>query len=517
MTQSLPNFSTARVLVVGDVMLDRYWHGDTRRISPEAPVPVVQVERVEARPGGAANVAVNVAALGATVTLVGLVGDDEPAQALRDALDGTGVRDQLAVFAEHPTICKMRVMSRHQQLLRLDVERPWNDARHHGAIETQVRKSLPHHDVLVLSDYAKGALGDVQSLIALARDANVPVIVDPKGIDFDRYRGATALTPNLSEFEAICGRLVGDDAIGEGANKLRQHLALQWLLVTRGEDGMTLVDADGVVTHRHTEARQVYDVTGAGDTVVAVLGTAIAAGASVEHAATLANVAAGTVVSKAGTASVSAAELAEASAAGAAGEAGVLSIEQAIASVGRARSRGETVVFTNGCFDILHAGHVACIAAAKAFGDRLVVAINDDESVRRLKGEGRPINGVGARMAVLAALGDVDWVVSFSQDTPLDVIRALVPDVLVKGGDYTPDTVVGADEVLARGGTVELVDMVPGLSTTATIAAMKTRLSVEPRTVIQPRASTESRTSATPWASLESGPSTSDRSGGTSE
>jgi len=465
MSLTLPELAGTRILVVGDVMLDRYWTGHTRRISPEAPVPVVRVEHQRGVPGGAGNVALNLAALDVAVTLAGVTGDDEAGRELAAALSAAGVSLALRTVAGVPTITKLRVISRNQQLIRLDFE---DDLSAGGEIAAD---SLPLDavDLVVLSDYAKGTLAHPEAIIAAARDAGVPVLVDPKGQDFSRYRGATLLTPNHAEFSAVVGDTQDDAALVERASSLRRDLSLEALLVTRGERGMTLVTHDGVV-HLSADAREVYDVTGAGDTVIAMLAAAIAAGSNFEQAAQLANLAAGVAVGKLGTATVTRDELQQAMHRRGVGGRSVVSQDDLVAIVADARARGQRVVMTNGCFDILHAGHVAYLEEAKRLGDRLIVAVNDDASVATLKGPRRPVNPLADRMSVLAALAAVDWVVPFSDDTPAALIAALAPDVLVKGGDYRPEQIAGADTVLASGGEVRVLAFQEGRSTTRILA-----------------------------------------------
>ncbi len=469
---NLPRFDQARVLVVGDVMLDRYWHGPTARISPEAPVPVVKVEQIEDRPGGAANVALNIAALNGRATLAGLVGTDEPAAVLAQRLAETRIDCLFQAIAARPTITKLRVISRHQQLLRLDFEEQFaaEDARQ---LIDKVLPVIAGFDVLVLSDYAKGALADPQALIAAAKQLAIPVLVDPKGADFHKYRGATLLTPNLHEFEAVVGSCDSEEVLVERGKNLIRECGLHALLITRGEHGMTLLQLDQPELHLPAQAREVFDVTGAGDTVISVLATALAAGSTMADAVMLANTAAGIVVGKLGTATVSAPELRRAVQRQQGGDRGVMTLETLRLAVADAREQGEQIVFTNGCFDILHAGHVGYLEQAKAQGDRLIVAINDDASVARLKGPTRPINTVDRRMAVLAGLEAVDWVVSFADDTPENLLRALQPDVLVKGGDYRKDQVVGWEIVEGYGGSVKVLMFYDDCSTTKIVEKIK--------------------------------------------
>jgi len=469
MKVSLPAFEKAKVLVVGDVMLDRYWVGPTGRISPEAPVPVVKINQVEDRPGGAANVALNIATLGGQVQLAGLVGEDETANALTVGVRALGVEPQWLTIKDKPTITKLRVLSRNQQLIRLDFEEPF-EPQDSASLLKQAETLLEGVDVVVLSDYAKGAIVQPQAFIALARSKGVKVLVDPKGSDFSRYHGASLITPNMSEFEAVVGKVTSEADLLQKARGLLQQHQFEAILVTRSEKGMTLVTLDAPELHIPTVAREVYDVTGAGDTVISALATALAAGAQLPQACAIANTAAGVVVGKLGTSTVSRIELIEALALhhGESGF-GVVSEDQLAYALEQAKLRGERVVMTNGCFDILHAGHVSYLKQAKALGDRLIVAVNDDASVKRLKGEGRPVNPVDRRMAVLAGLASVDWVVPFSEDTPQRIIARLLPDLLVKGGDYQLDQIAGGAEVMAAGGQVQVLGFEDGISTTAII------------------------------------------------
>jgi D-beta-D-heptose 7-phosphate kinase/D-beta-D-heptose 1-phosphate adenosyltransferase len=463
------DFAGTRVLVVGDVMLDSYWHGATSRISPEAPVPVVRIGAEETRAGGAANVAVNVAGLGAAAQLIGLVGDDATATQLEALVAGRGVDHALHRVPGSTTIRKLRILSRHQQLIRLDFEEAF-ERTDRGALDAAFAARLGATDVVILSDYAKGLLADPQPFIAAARARGLPVVVDPKGTDFARYRGATILTPNLGEFEAVAGRCADDAEIAARGLALCGKLALGALLVTRSEHGMTLLVPGAAPLHLAALARDVYDVTGAGDTVVATLGAALGAGMALRDAVALSNVAAGLVVGKLGTATVSAGELKRAlNEQRRKPTRGVVSEAALAAELDAARAAGERIVMTNGCFDILHPGHVDYLGQARALGDRLVVAVNADESVRRLKGPGRPVNALASRMRLLAALACVDWVVAFGEDTPERLICALLPDVLVKGGDYRADEIAGGACVRAAGGEVRVLDFLPGHSSSATI------------------------------------------------
>ena len=465
MKVTLPDFRHANVLVVGDVMLDRYWYGPTSRISPEAPVPVVKVDTVEERPGGAANVAMNIASLGANARLVGLTGIDDAARALSAKLGEVNVKCDFVSVPTHPTITKLRVLSRNQQLIRLDFEEGFSSIDPQPIFD-RIQHVLPKLGALILSDYAKGALNSVQQMIQLARAANVPVLIDPKGTDFERYRGATLLTPNLSEFEAVVGRCKTDEELVERGLQLMREFELTALLVTRSEQGMTLLQHDQPPLHMPTQAQEVYDVTGAGDTVIGVLATCIAAGTSLEEACFLANAGAGVVVGKLGTSTVSPIELENAIRGRSETGFGVMSQDELKVAVANARQRGEKVVMTNGVFDILHAGHVSYLANARKLGDRLIVAVNSDASTKRLKGEERPVNALAQRMIVLAALEAVDWVISFEEDTPQRIISEILPDLLVKGGDYKPEDIAGGKEVIAAGGEVRVLNFEDGCSTT---------------------------------------------------
>ncbi|MCL2893912.1 bifunctional D-glycero-beta-D-manno-heptose-7-phosphate kinase/D-glycero-beta-D-manno-heptose 1-phosphate adenylyltransferase HldE [Brenneria tiliae] len=472
MKVTLPDFRRAGVLVVGDVMLDRYWYGPTSRISPEAPVPVVKVDAIEERPGGAANVAMNIASLGAGSRLVGLTGIDDAARALSSKLGEVNVKCDFVSVPTHPTITKLRVLSRNQQLIRLDFEEGFGGVDPQPMIE-RIQQALPNIGALVLSDYAKGALVHVQTMIQTAKAAGVPVLIDPKGTDFSRYRGATLLTPNLSEFEAVAGRCKNEDELVSRGMQLVADYQLSALLITRSEQGMTLLQPGKAPLHLPTQAQEVYDVTGAGDTVIGVLAAALAAGNSLEEACFLANAAAGVVVGKLGTSTVSPIELENAIRGRAETGFGVMSESQLKEAVALARQRGEKIVMTNGCFDILHAGHVSYLANARKLGDRLIVAVNSDASTKRLKGPTRPVNPLPQRMIVLGALEAVDWVVPFEEDTPQRLIAEVLPDILVKGGDYQPHEIAGSEEVWANGGEVRVLNFEDGCSTTNIINAIK--------------------------------------------
>lgn len=454
--QALPDFSQANVLVVGDVMLDRYWFGDTSRISPEAPVPVVKINAADNRPGGAGNVALNIAALGANVTLIGVTGQDEASRHLKDQLNAANVKHDLVELPSLATIVKLRVLSRHQQLIRLDFEDQLILAQSE-LLEERLKAHLANTQVLILSDYKKGTLQNPSALIQLAKAAGVMVIVDPKSDDFSIYEHADIITPNFKEFEMVAGACKNEQAILAQGRALMNAHHIGKLLVTRGEHGMTLIEPEQH-THLPAYAKEVFDVTGAGDTVIAVLGAALAAGSSAFDAIALANLGASLVVNKLGAATVSTPELQVALTGRTTFSSGIVNDEQLLQAVKEVRAQGKKVVFTNGCYDILHAGHVMSLQMAKDLGDFLVVAVNSDASIKQLKGPNRPINNLDHRMTVLASLGMVDCVVPFSDDTPERLLRLIQPDLLVKGGDYRIDQVVGADIVTSYGGEVRIMN-----------------------------------------------------------
>lgn len=476
MQELIPSFAKTRLLCVGDVMLDRFVDGKVKRISPEAPVPVLSAAREMEMLGGAGNVARNATALGADVDLLAVVGRDDGGRRIGAlASASAGLHAHLVLDPDRPTTVKTRFQAAGQQLLRVDGESAQAVA---GEVELGLLEAatalLADCDVVVLSDYAKGTLTArlIQTVNETAQAMKKPVVVDPKSRILERYAGAAIITPNLGELEDAAGRHLADDAaIVEAATHVVKAGGFEALLVTRSEQGMTLVRADGTVHHQRSQAREVYDVAGAGDTVVATLALALGAGADFETAAALANAAAGVVVGKAGTATVSAAELLTAASAPATSPIRIANdVARAVQTAELWRGAGLKIGFTNGCFDLLHPGHLKVIDAARQHCDRLVVGLNSDASVARLKGEGRPVTGEANRAEVLAALRAVDLVVVFEEDTPEDLVLALQPDLIAKGGDYTEDEVVGADTVRARGGDVLLVPLVEGLSTTRTLA-----------------------------------------------
>lgn len=463
------------VLVVGDAMLDKYVWGEVERISPEAPVPVVRATLRDEKPGGAANVAMNLAGLGAHVTLAGFGGGDLEQGALESLLAKAGIEPALTTVPNVPTTCKLRILSGNQQMMRLDLESPpaFSKADYQDMLD-RILAVLPDASVVVLSDYAKGVLtGPVcQVIIHGARELNIPVLVDPKNRSFARYRGATTICPNLKELSAATGEPVADlDRLLTSAQGQLQSLQMEFMAVTLGEKGITVLRKDSR-THASAIVRQVYDVSGAGDTVIAVLALALACGVAIESAVQLANIAAGIVVSKVGTVPIQRQELLSALSQQIAlhMDEKVLRLDRLLARVAAWRSSGERMVFTNGCFDILHIGHIRLLEQARRRGDRLVVGLNSDRSVCQLKGPLRPIVAESERARILAALSSVDAVIVFDENTPLKLIEAIRPEVLVKGGDYTQESVVGAAQVRSWGGRVELIPLVEGASTTGLIA-----------------------------------------------
>lgn len=475
----ISRFAGVRVLCVGDVMLDHFVYGSVERISPEAPVPVLTVERETRMPGGAGNVARNLAALGASTTLASVIGADSAGDILaRLITDQPGLTPALLKSAGRPTSVKVRHIAGGQQMLRTDHE---TRAPIKSDIEEQlcaiITDAAASADIIILSDYAKGVLTQrvVATAAAAARKHGIRVVADPKSSDLSRYHGVHFLTPNAKELSAAAGLLVNDDSSAvTAARRAMEGMDLEALIVTRSEQGMTLVTTTGQVTHLPAAAREVFDVSGAGDTVIATLAVAIAAGASLQDAASLANIAAGIVVGKAGTAVVRPDEIAEAvQATEIRGASAKIRTQAATLDLVQTwRARGLKIGFTNGCFDLVHPGHISMLAQARGQCDRLVVGLNTDRSVRHLKGPTRPVNTEVARAIVLSALESVDAVTMFDEDTPIQLIRSLRPDVLVKGADYSPGQVVGADEVVGWGGRVFLAELTPGQSTTGIVSRM---------------------------------------------
>jgi len=469
-------FSQLKVLVIGDIMLDRYIHGEVERISPEAPVPVIRHAQRYERAGGAANVAMNLSGLGCQTFLAGFWGSDSEQTELAAILERAKIDTVGVVSSTLPTISKTRIVGRMQQLLRLDIEsRDPIPIAEVQRLQDRAAELVAKVHAVVLSDYAKGALTRplCEAVIRNARAAGIPVFVDPKTPDFSKYSGATSVCPNLGELSAATGipSHHTEELLNAGQALVGEH-DFKFLTVTMSEKGITVLQAPSAdspgIFHSPARAREVFDVSGAGDTVIATLAASIAGGLKVETAVELANLAAGIVVSKVGTVPIAAHELVAAltpSSGLTAGEK-ILDLERIKLRVAEWRSSGETIVFTNGCFDLLHVGHITLLEDCRRFGSKLVLGLNADASVCRLKGPTRPIVSERERARVMAALAAVDAVVLFEEDTPLELIRALRPNVLVKGGDYTIETVVGHEDVIASGGRVEIVPTVEGFSTT---------------------------------------------------
>lgn len=460
------------VLVIGDLMLDRYLIGDVQRISPEAPVPVVLLKEQNDRAGGAANVAANLANLGITTRIAGCVGEDAEATTLLALINHLGIKSEAVIqSSERPTIAKTRVMSSHQQIVRIDQE---SQAALSEAENTELHILITRaiHDqpaIVILSDYAKGVLSEstCRFIIETCHQAKIPVLVDPKGHDYTKYKGATALTPNKKETAEACGVSMNDNkALLAAAKQLKRSLDLDFLAVTRGEEGITLLEQD-TDHHIAATAKQVFDVSGAGDTVIATLAAGLIHGLSAQEALSLANTAAGIVVGKVGTVPIQLDELLhELTSKNASKQADkICDLPSLKNKVNNWRASHQKIVFTNGCFDLLHAGHVTYLEAAKKTGDKLILGLNTDRSVSALKGPTRPVIHENDRARVLAALEAVDAVILFDDDTPLNLIDAIKPDVIVKGDDYTEEQVVGGNEVKSWGGSVKLIPLVQGRST----------------------------------------------------
>lgn len=469
------------VLVIGDVMLDRYLIGNVNRISPEAPVPIVLLNRSEARAGGAANVAANLSGLGLSAQIIGCIAHDDAGHTLKRLMNEAGIdTSHLMISDSRPTVAKTRVMSGNQQIVRIDEESTSAFSQQEAdMLLKQVNQALHQKPAMViLSDYAKGLLNTevCQAIITLCKQLRIPVIADPKGRDYSKYHGASALTPNKKETAEACGvPLHETETLLQAAKQLKDHLALNFLAVTRGEEGISFID-DTHIEHIPATAKQVYDVSGAGDTVIATLAAGLVHNLNPHDALQLANIAAGIVVGKVGTVPVSQAELLKTliSEDGQSQVDKICDRAQLISLVKDWRDQGQKIVFTNGCFDLLHAGHVTYLEAAKKTGDKLILGLNTDRSVSALKGPTRPVVHEGDRARVLAALASVDAVILFDEDTPLALIDLVRPDVIVKGDDYTEDQVVGGKEVKSWGGSVKLIPLVQGRSTSNIIKKLGT-------------------------------------------
>ncbi|MBI78616.1 MAG: bifunctional heptose 7-phosphate kinase/heptose 1-phosphate adenyltransferase [Rhodospirillaceae bacterium] len=478
--QLIDRLDKVNILCLGDVMLDKFVYGDVSRISPEAPVPVCRVIDEASMLGGAGNVARNLAEVGVSVDFVSVVGNDEAADQVLSLVQGINqIRPKLIREPGRQTTIKERYFGGSQQLMRLDREDCKdisNDTKEN--IFDYVRKTIATADALILSDYGKGILTpeSLQELISIAKNCNCPVIVDPKGGDYQRYRGATVITPNLRELSESSKRgIVDNTTLVDAARFIAMEYGIENILVTRSAEGMTLV-SDKSIDHLPAEAREIFDVSGAGDTVVAILAAVLAAGGGLLMASRLSNIAAGIAVGKTGTAVVSATELVESLQSQDSlhlSNSKILSLEDAKKKVEIWRSQSDKIGFTNGCFDLIHPGHLALLAESRFICDRLIVGLNSDSSVKQIKGESRPIQNEESRASVLASLACVDMVVVFSEETPIELIKALRPDFLSKGADYLLENVVGADLVQSYGGQVFLVDIEEGHSTTGTIERLE--------------------------------------------
>ena len=462
----------SNILVIGDVMLDRYLYGTVDRVSPEAPVPVLKPNKEEIRLGGAANVALNLSSLGSKVNLIGIAGKDSASKQIVNLLKDNKIKNSL-IKSNLPTITKLRLISSKQQLLRIDNEEEftkedWKSAK--SKFDESI--ALKSNNLLIISDYGKGTLQDIPSLITKAKRYKKIVLVDPKGNNFSKYKGADIITPNFLEFEGVVGTVRSEKDITEKAKSLIESLHLGALLITRGQEGMTLFNKEKSKIVRSdfpTQAKEVFDVSGAGDTVIASIAASLSTGFDISSAVKLANVAAGIVVGKSGTATASLLEIEPYFS----NEDSLYNLNEIQKHSSMLKKRNKKIIFTNGCFDILHAGHVYYLEQAKKLGDELVVGLNSDSSVKNLKGTDRPINNLDQRAKVLSSLECVDKVVSFSEATPIKLIKAIKPDVIVKGGDYKVKDVVGHNEAGSWGGKVRIIPLMPGLSTTNIIKKFK--------------------------------------------
>ncbi len=469
---SFPDISGTKIVVIGDVMLDRFWGGSCRRISPEAPVPIVDIQTKEDRAGGAGNVAVNLANLGASVSLVGIAGNDQYGRELKKCVESAGVCWEV-MQCEAETIIKFRVLSRNQQLIRMDFEQDLSKYADKFFLK-HAQQQIESADLVIFSDYGKGSLSSINLLLQYCRRVDKTTLIDPKGDCFEKYRGGMLLTPNLAEFEKVVGPCPNSEVLVTKAEKLRASLDLEAILVTRSEAGMTLIEAARAPEHFEASAREVFDVTGAGDTVIAVIAACLGSGLTLSESAQFANTAAGLVVAKLGTASVTPEELMAAKSliTSAPLVEKILSESDLVDRLISLRGQGLRIVMTNGCFDLIHPGHVSYLREAANLGDILIVAVNDDESVRKLKGDSRPINTVRDRMAVLEGIEAVDLITSFQEDNPERLISVLKPDFLVKGGDYTIDQIAGSESVIENGGQVVILSYLKNYSTSNLIGRL---------------------------------------------
>lgn len=466
----LLSFKNQKILVVGDVMLDTNCFGTINRISPEAPVPILHVSKEIFSPGGAGNVAMNLSSLGAQTHIMGVVGADENAKTLRSIFKKNKVKAFLQTSYKNTTINKYRVMSENQHLLRIDHERKIKDFNK-IKFRNQFLKILPNIDLVIFSDYAKGTLEDIEFLINKSKKEGLKVIIDPKGNCYQKYKGADLITPNLKEFQDAVGISTNLKEIEKKGINLCKKLDIKSILITLGENGMAFTSKDNEFFHIDTDAKEVFDVTGAGDTVIAALSAAYSQNIDIRECIKISNIAAGIAVSKIGTTNISIDDLNNKIQNIFVKSSNKILTRKAL--IKKLLSVSKKIVFTNGCFDILHPGHIKYLEQAKELGDLLIVGVNDDKSVQRLKGKNRPINKLVHRMKMLASLSSVDFVVSFSESTPLKLIKDINPNVLVKGGDYRLDQIIGAREVIKKGGHVRRLEFVDGYSTTKIIESLK--------------------------------------------
>ncbi len=466
---NIPDFSKAKILVVGDIMLDKYLIGDTKRISPEAPVPIVKVEDNYERLGGAANVALNLSKLKCKVGLIGIVGDDGSSKIIQKKLREEKIRDFLIKSKDYRTIEKLRLISRNQQLLRLDFEENLPNKSSDDLLKI-FRENVQNYDLVILSDYNKGCLIQANKIIDFCRREGIKVIVDPKQINYKIYKGATLITPNFKEFELIVGKCENLKKINQKGKELIEELNLEGILLTMGEKGIILLQKDKESYVENTKAREVFDVTGAGDTVIAITAACIALKESLERSVSLANLGAGIVVGRLGTNAITIDDIKN--------KIGninskLLDLKNLKKLLKVSEDNSEKIVMTNGCFDILHSGHVQFLEQAKKLGDKLIIAINTDKSVKNLKGQNRPINNLKSRIEVLKGLSSVDWIIPFDEETPEKLIELITPNILVKGSDYEIEKIAGAQHVFKNGGEVFTINLLKGHSTTNIIEKIK--------------------------------------------
>lgn len=469
----LPDFSSVSILVAGDLMLDTHWFCDTNKVSPEAPVLVVNKKASQNRLGGAANVAFNLASLGVQTSITGLLGQDVASNIIIEMLQQANIENVCMTAPQFSSITKLRIMSRNQQLLRIDTEGMVTD-NIHADIVVKANNALKGKQTLIISDYGKTSFKDPQPLISTARKLDIPVLVDPKGDNYQKYTGATILTPNLKEFSAVVGECQTDAIIFKKAQALCLELNLNAVVVTLSERGMAIIECNKPPVHIYAQAKTISDVTGAGDTVIATLAACLSTGMTLVEAARVANLAASIIVGKLGTAATDKKELQAVMLNHSYKQPGyILDEAELLSLVTESKAKGERIVMTNGCFDLLHPGHVAYLQQAAQEGDRLIVAVNDDQSVRRLKGEKRPLNPLEDRIKMLTAIKGVDWVCRFSEDTPRRLIAKILPDLLIKGGDYRPENIAGYNEVIQAGGEVKVLNLLDNYSSTLLIERAK--------------------------------------------